>query len=162
MHYRKYILNWFLYAILLFLLFFAVNTRGQEKPNLPHKQIKVQKETDENGNIIRYDSTWFYSYSGSGDEINLDSLFGNFNRNFSLDFDYGIFFNNPFPGIQGHLFPQSNLFFDGNFFNTDSLLKEQELLFEKIFGEEPEQMVPDSIQENSLPQKRSNIRSIRI
>ncbi|MCB4234259.1 hypothetical protein LDL59_01710 [Kaistella anthropi] len=47
--------------------------------NQPIEDIKVNKEYDENGNLIRYDSTYTYYYSNiEGDEIAADSIFNNF------------------------------------------------------------------------------------
>ncbi len=43
--------------------------------NQPKEDIKVNKEYDENGYLIRYDSTYTYYYSNiEGDEIVADSI----------------------------------------------------------------------------------------
>ncbi len=45
----------------------------------PKTNIKVNKEYDENGNLIRYDSTYSYYYSNiEGDSLLRDSVFNKF------------------------------------------------------------------------------------
>ena len=92
----------------------------QEKENGPAKDSpagswKVEKEMDENGNIIRYDS--IYSWSSSGRHQNLgqqdlDSLLQSF----------GSFSHQGFPSMDGFDFPNSlrndSLFLKG-FFDDD-------------------------------------------
>jgi len=74
----------------------------------PDVNIKVNKEYDENGNLIRYDSTYTYIYSNMDGNIQLqDSVFNDFMQHFNEHF--GIkddpFFNDLF-------FPDSLLQFD--------------------------------------------------
>lgn len=74
----------------------------------PKVDIKVNKELDENGNIIRYDSTYTYSYSFSGDEFpeNFpDSLFGSM-PNFFFDFSPLDTENFPF-GVPEGMMPEN-------------------------------------------------------
>lgn len=66
----------------------------------PKTNIIVNKEFDENGNLIRFDSTYSYFYSN----IENDSTFTDFQNNFF----------NSFPDFQGPFF--NDMFF------TDSLL----------------------------------------
>ncbi len=161
MNSKKYILNWFIYLILFFLLFLAVGTQGQNKSAKPEERINVQKETDENGNITRYDSTYFYSYSGSGEKLNVDSLLQNFNRNFSLNFDSLSDFR--FPDLSGHFNNNMDFFFgDDRFLNFDEIFKEQQQLIEKIFREGQNQTLPNSKQQNFSPRKKNNPKDIKI
>jgi hypothetical protein len=77
------------------------NEKAHEK-NLPESNITVNKEYDEDGNLIRYDSTYSWSYSGSErDTLFNDTLFfgnnGYFDRrNFFPDIPFlnKDFFNN--------------------------------------------------------------------
>ncbi len=58
-----------------------VHTDKQDShANKPQVHINVKKAYDKNGNIIRYDSTyeWTYSNHSSKGNINLDSLMGHF------------------------------------------------------------------------------------
>jgi hypothetical protein len=71
------------YTIAIFLVW--NNCHGQtgqkedekaHKKNMPESNISVNKEYDENGNIIRYDSTYSWSYSSSeSDSLLNDTLF---------------------------------------------------------------------------------------
>jgi len=86
----------------------------------PDVDISVNKEYDENGNIIRYDSTYSYSYSG-GSYAEFDSIMKSmmpgqlhgFNDPFFSD-DFMSGFPSPFGGDP----------FFNNFFLTDSLMQE--------------------------------------
>jgi hypothetical protein len=74
--------------------------------NLPKTDIKVNKEYDKDGNLIRYDSTYSYFYSNIlNDTILGDSIFSNFKNQFN----------------QQYFFSQKPYFND--FFFQDSLLK---------------------------------------
>ena len=81
-------------------------TETQSKKNLPQTSIKVNKEYDKNGNIVKYDSTYSSYYSNiKGDSSLLDSNFNNFKKQFNQSY---FFSNQPF---------------FKNFFFEDSLLK---------------------------------------
>ena len=74
--------------------------------NAPKTDIKVNKEYDKNGNLIRYDSTYSSYYSNIlNDSVLGDSIFNNFKSKFN----------------QKYLFSQQPYFND--FFFQDSLLK---------------------------------------
>ncbi len=86
-----------IFLVILSLTVFAQND------NKPKVDIKVNKEYDENGNIIRYDSTYTYFYSGNGeipDSISFNFNFpGNslfidpfFDRGFNLPLTFDDFF----------------------------------------------------------------------
>lgn len=67
--------------------------------NQPKEDIKVNKEYDENGNLIRYDSTYTYYYSNiEGDEIVADSIFNNFRNMFENNYSFSTmpYFNDLF------------------------------------------------------------------
>jgi hypothetical protein len=72
----------------------------------PQTSIKVDKKYDNNGNLIKYDSTYSYYYSNVKDNKNLkDSIFGNFMNHFNNKY---FFSNDPY---------------FSDFFFQDSLLK---------------------------------------
>ncbi|NPA37792.1 MAG: YnbE family lipoprotein [Chlorobi bacterium] len=65
----------------------------------PDINIKVNKEYDENGNLIRYDSTYTYVYSNIDGNIQLqDSIFNEFMKHFNDHFGISAdpFFNDLF------------------------------------------------------------------
>lgn len=83
----------------------------------PKTNIKVNKEYDENGNLIRYDSTYSYYYSNiEGDSLLRDSVFNKFRNFFHEEYNFSDepFFNNLF-------FQDSLLKYD--FYNNDFFIK---------------------------------------
>jgi hypothetical protein len=94
---------------------------GQDKSqediggNNPKTNIKVNKEYDDQGNLIRYDSTYSYSYSTAGkDSIFNDSIFGSFRDHFNHHF---LFSEDPF--FKDYFFRDSLMkedFFDDDYF----------------------------------------------
>lgn len=107
--------RYFLFSILT-MCFFLNSTakKKDQKTKAPKEDIKVNREYDENGNLIRFDS--LYSYSWSGDTTILKSfspkdftnIFGNgfetfsdssFNRNLFFD-DFDQLFSQPYSGTR--------------------------------------------------------------
>ncbi|MFC2105021.1 hypothetical protein ACFLS4_06700 [Bacteroidota bacterium] len=97
--------NIIIYAILLSLIFTSCN--GQENKDIkkyfennePQTDIKVNKEYDENGNLIKYDSTYSYYYSTvENDPLLRDSIFNEFRISFNemYHFSEDPFFDNLF------------------------------------------------------------------
>jgi hypothetical protein len=79
---------------------------GNAKIDIPKTNIKVDKQYDEKGNLIKYDSTYSYYYSNvKSDTILRDSIFNNFKNAFN----------------QRYFFSKDPFFSD--FFFIDSLLK---------------------------------------
>lgn len=83
-----------IFLVLLFIIisnsFFSqievyVDTTKTESPN---ESWNVNKRYDKDGNIIQYDSSYYYSYSSNGEYLNIDSLISTFGMN--------NFFSNPF------------------------------------------------------------------
>ncbi|MCK0132573.1 hypothetical protein MWU59_13775 [Flavobacteriaceae bacterium F08102] len=80
--------------------------QNNEVQNVPKKNIVVNKEFDEDGNLIKYDSTYTYYYSNIENNATAeDSIINNFKHMFELKYP---FFNKPY---------FNNLFFE------DSLMK---------------------------------------
>ncbi len=82
--------------------------RHQDKTNQPQTDIKVNKEFDEKGNLIRYDSTYTYFYSS--DNISpemMDSLMNSFNNQFGINFYFG----------QSPFYDSDNQFFNDSIHN---------------------------------------------
>jgi hypothetical protein len=60
-----------------------------EKSNTPKTNIKVNKEFDKDGNLIRYDSTYSYFYSNTENNPLLsDSIFNTFKDHFNQNYFY--------------------------------------------------------------------------
>jgi len=79
------------YILLLALIFGFQWTMTAQKsklnPTAPKEDIRVNREYDENGNLIKFDS--LYSYSWSGDSLLVDSIHpGNFRIPFGNDFHF--------------------------------------------------------------------------
>jgi len=61
--------------------------KSKSKPTTPKEDIKVNREYDENGNLIKFDS--LYSFNWSGDTLLLDSIYpGNFPDPFGNNFNF--------------------------------------------------------------------------
>ena len=78
-----------------------------ENPD-PNTHVSVNKEFDDNGNLIRYDSTYSYFYSNIKDDTLLeDSILNAFKEHFNHQYNFSTqsFFNNLF-------FEDSLLFYD--------------------------------------------------
>ncbi len=122
--------------VLISLLLFTVVAQNKSKNNLicsvpdgedslntnqPKVNYKVNKQYDEHGNLISYDSTYTYSYSSQDADINItfgnDSafdMFGNINTPMGM-FNNDIF-NRFFKGDSSQ-FP-NNIFLNDPFFNN--------------------------------------------
>lgn len=131
------------YLLLMALIFgFQLTMKAQKsKPNQaqPKEDIHVNREFDQNGNLVKFDS--IYSYSWSGDTLLTDSLHpGNF------AFPFGNNFN----------FPPDSSFFDLPFFqgfdpNTFGLFSQkQDSLMKKFRSQHHLQFKNDSISSDSL------------
>jgi hypothetical protein len=94
-----------LIAIVLSLILHSCNgqinkEKNQDKNlNSPQTNIKVNKQYDKNGNLIRYDSTYSYYYSNIKNDTSLrDSIFNNFKSHFNQKYFFSDepFFNHSF------------------------------------------------------------------
>jgi|WetSurMetagenome_2_1015567.scaffolds.fasta_scaffold02741_5 hypothetical protein len=81
-------------------------TISKADTNAPHTDIKVKREFDKNGNLVKFDSTYSYYYSNVKSNSRLrDSIFNNFKNQFNHKY---FFSKDPF---------------FNDFFFSDSLLK---------------------------------------
>lgn len=119
----KKMVNFFAFVVLS--LCSLAQAPSESKPEV---NINVTKEYDDNGNVIRYDSTYSYSYSGS-DMSQLDSLYQKFYLNMGINpgsfsssnpFMNSPFMNDPFFGNMGSPFGNDPFFKD--FFEMDSIM----------------------------------------
>src|SRR5512133_2843935 len=131
------------------LILFSCN--GQEKngdrktkENLPQTNIKVNKEYDKNGNIIKYDSTYSSYYSNiRNDSVLKDSIFKNFTNKFNENY----FFSNQ-PYFKNFFFADSLLMYDfykkdffynrfkNNMERMDSLFRGMDLMKNDFFNKQ--------------------------
>ena len=86
--------------LIFFVLFFIIITNSffsqievyidTTKIDSPNETWNVNKSYDKDGNIIQYDSSYSYSYSSSGEYLNIDSLISTFGMNnfFSSPFNF--------------------------------------------------------------------------
>lgn len=116
----------------------------------PKIDIKVNKEYDDEGNIIRYDSTYSYIYTypdGKQKNINIDSLFQSFQP---------YFFDRSFEMMQDPFkqFFERDSFYERHFFDHDFFMQQFER--EKLhFDEMIKQM--DSLRNQFLKESFPNI-----
>lgn len=91
--------------------------KEKQNANLPETDIKVNKEYDEDGNLIRYDSTYSYYYSNIAEDKTMqDSIFNAFREHFN---DQYFFSNRPF--FEEFFFEDSLLHYD--FYKEDFFSK---------------------------------------
>jgi len=124
-------------AQIMLLLFLTISCNAQnveskktDDKNKPKTSIIVNKEYDENGNLIRYDSTYSYFYSNIENDSTLaDSSFTSFQKYFYKSFPD---FESPF--FDDMFFEDSLLTYD--FYKKDFFSKRFELnrkMFDEMF-----------------------------
>ena len=101
------------------------------KNNSPNESWNVNKKYDKDGNIIQYDSSYSYSYSSTGEYLNIDSLITNFGIN--------NFFSNPFDLDSSFNFHNQKSRMMENFFNE---FMEIDSFFNDFFYKNFSQPVP--------------------
>lgn len=115
----------------LYFIFNGCNGQQQEKKQNNNKlkntpNIIVNKEYDENGNLIKYDSTYSYFYSNIENDSSLrDSILDNFQEYFNNSFNFSNqkFFDDLF-------FEDSLLFYD--FYKNDFFINRYNKNMEKM------------------------------
>jgi hypothetical protein len=92
------------------------NAISKAKDNQPKTNILVNKEYDDSGNLIKYDSTYSYYYSNiENDNLLRDSIMNQFKRSFNKQY---LFSKDPF--FNDFFFQDSLLNFD--FYTKDFFL----------------------------------------
>lgn len=126
------------------------NTLDAKDSIKPNSNIKVNKEFDKDGNLIRYDSAYSYYYSNIGnDSARLDSVFNSFKKRFNQEYSFA-----EDPLFKSFFFEDSLLqydFYKKDFFSNryrnnmghiDSLFREMDLMKNNFFRKQPESLVP--------------------
>lgn len=128
-------------AILVILVITGCNNQEKEKQQIesdeqemttikPSEKWDVKKEYDEQGNLIRYDSIYSWSYSnveGDSLRVNLDSIMDSFkmyfgkNRTFDWDDDF-------------YYFPKNDSLFMNDFFKDDYFLRNWQMQHSEFEG----------------------------
>ena len=92
-----------------------------ERQDTPKVDVRVNKQYDEHGNLIAYDSSYTSVYQGrSGDAAFMDSVFKDFMPGFGMRYP---FLNDP--GFNSLFFPDSS--FHEDFFHHDFFQKRMEM-----------------------------------
>ncbi|VAW28036.1 hypothetical protein MNBD_BACTEROID06-500 [hydrothermal vent metagenome] len=100
--------------------------------NQPQVDIKVNKEYDEDGNLIKYDSSYVEYYSNwGGDSILLDSLYSGFEP--FMNEHYSDWFNRPFDPFFFNDTLMNHDFFNNNYFQKRFELNQKQ--FQQMFEE---------------------------
>ncbi len=121
---------------------------GQKKENLsntvknePETNVKVNKEYDENGNLIRYDSTYTYFYSNVDDAKVRDSILSNFKKHFNDTYFFSDepFFNDLFfeDSLMQYDFYKNDFFskrFKNNMMMMEDLFKEMDSIKNSFYN----------------------------
>lgn len=132
----------------------SVNAQKKDNPSKnkgqqPQVSIKVDKQTDKNGNVTRYDSTYSYSWSGQDNvPANIDSMMRGMQEHFkgmplgdkSFGFDDSFFNDSVFLG--GNF---KGMFDNKHFADLQRMMAAQEKLFQQYFKQEPFLKVPDGV-----------------
>lgn len=108
-------------SLLVMLLFATGLVFAQEKSGerSPDEQINVEKEYDENGNLIRFDSSYVRTWTDTSAVFGPEDFFGNDIQSFFSD---SMFFGDgPFKELQEH-FSQGQFFSPFNDWGSDSTL----------------------------------------
>lgn len=126
-----------------------------EKNNQPDVHVNVNRELDKDGNVIRYDSTYSWSWSSDGSQPIPENLFNDSSRLGS--FDKNMFFNDPFfnPfGSDSTLNPSLNDPFFNNFENQmQEMMQRQRQMMDELFGQPPVIPAPDQKNNEKIEQK---------
>jgi hypothetical protein len=102
--------------------------KEQTKGTNPKMNVKVNKQYDSKGNLIKFDSTYTYYYSAKGNDsvkVSIDTVFEKFKRD--MDHDFSDMAKNRFNDI----FLNDSLF-KYDFLNEDFFSKRFQLNDEKI------------------------------
>jgi hypothetical protein len=112
--------------------------------NIPQTNIKVDKQYDKDGNLLKYDSTYSYYYSNVKSDINLrDSILNNFKNQFNKRYFFSEdpFFNDLFfeDSLLMYDFYKKDFFlnrFRNNMNRMDSLFRDMDSLKNNFFNKQ--------------------------
>ncbi|UKM63703.1 hypothetical protein GSB9_00248 [Flavobacteriaceae bacterium GSB9] len=154
----------------LFSLLIFFNCSGQEKQNkiaqnstIPDENITVNKEYDENGNLVKYDSIYSYSYSSSG-KLN-DSLKMEFEKHFKNKNMFNDAFFNDFFGEKTNLqdFNPDDFFQKGLMEHDEQIKKimqRMDSLHQLFFNERSQPIIPAEPDKPEPSTQKMNLKQI--
>lgn len=135
--------------------------------NSPRGSWKVNKEVDENGNIIRYDSIYSWSSWGNLKPIEADSIFSNMQKHFSMFQSQGIDAFAEHDSIMKQFFAdevfKDDFFTNGlssGMLNIDDMIKRMEAMRQQFFNDEHRYIIPP--EEKKKPKKSSGLEKKQI
>ena len=145
--------------------FFPVNAQNKKETgppkdlSKPDVQIKVNKELDKDGNVIRYDSSYTWSWSSDGSQSFPSDFFSDSNKaDFFQPFENNFFFGNDFGENYFDSFEFTNdSVFNKHFSNPDinklhnemqKMLQQQQRMMEEFFGQPQSLPVPEENKNN--------------
>ncbi|KAA3642427.1 MAG: hypothetical protein DWP98_14165 [Bacteroidetes bacterium] len=118
-------------------------SKNSSLKNTPKESWTVNKELDENGNIIRYDSTYTWTYTnmdGDSVSVKMDSVLKSFNSYFNQQFPtaFGPSFMNPIwnDTLLQHDFFRDDFFknrWEQDFYNMDEVFHQMDSLRNLFF-----------------------------
>ncbi|MFQ3578649.1 MAG: hypothetical protein SNJ71_00735 [Bacteroidales bacterium] len=146
-------IKWIAMFIAFSLIFLSCNGQKTNKNitdttlisgNQPRENIKVNKEYDKDGNLIRYDSTYTYYYSNiKGNKAVADSIFNNFRNMFENTYPFSTkpYFDNLFfqDSLLHYDFYKKDFFYNRfmqNMQRMDRLFWEMDSIKNKFFMEQ--------------------------
>lgn len=152
----------------IFLLFFY-NALAQDKQDktttdqvIPDENITVNKEYDEYGNLIKYDSIYSYSYSSNG-KLN-DSLQKQLEQHFKQHSIFSdSFFNDFFNGTDFQSFNSDDFFYQG-FINQDerikNMMKQMDSIHQLFFNQYDRPIIPAEPEEKKPSSENMKLKQI--
>jgi hypothetical protein len=162
----------------IFLLVERLDAQDGGMKNKPDIKIRVEKKTDDKGNIVQYDSSYTYKWSGDAQNIgSLDSILNDF-RNSTDKFHF--FESNPFvfsdpdfsfdiDRFDSSVFDSSYNFNGSSYYNIDDIMKRHQAMIERFFKyhsiqNEPAFKSPDSQdeQKKATPKEESLNKDIQL
>jgi len=150
-------------VLLFIILCFSIFSFGQstepnitDKKNQPDVQINVNRELDNNGNVIRYDSTYSWSWSSDGSQPIPQNFMNDSNQaNFFRFFDNQDFSGSPFDNNIDSIFSQhfNNSYFEDFEKQMQEMMQRQQQLMNEFFGQPPIVPAPEEKKDNDTQQK---------
>jgi glutamate synthase domain-containing protein 2 len=142
----------------------AKSTIKKDSTNQPNERWHVNKEVDEHGNVIRYDSVYTWSSNGAVKAYNPDSLLTQMRKRMQGHFSM-------FQGLghfgfseQDSIFKQffSDDFFTSpmapNFPNMDDMIRQMEAMRDQFFNNRQRYIIPpESKSKTSKPMEKKQI-----
>ena len=167
--YMKPILIVFKTVVSFMLIFISTNIKSQNieipdqtKNNKPDVHINVNRELDNNGNVIRYDSTYTWSWSNNGNQ-NMNGKFftDSTNSKFSNHLGNTDLLNDPFfksfsfsnDTTNNHILNNSN--FDAMQQQMIEMMQRQQQMINEMFNQQQISPIPEkNNNQNSEPEKK--------